>query len=137
MVIMGISMAILSSTLIGFAGMLPPKYMSALMLGISLNGVLVLGVRVLTLVSFDIMDPVAYFAGAILFFAVVSVFLIICAFGIFFVIKQNLIIFSLALTLDDNRDYYSETGRNRNLNKIIDANDTISFNNAVFACLQQ
>jgi hypothetical protein len=89
-------MAILNSTLVGLAGMLPPKYMGALMLGMALNGVLVLGIRVLTLVSFDIFHPVKYYTGAVIFFLVISVILVICAFGIYVVLKQNLIIFSLA-----------------------------------------
>lgn len=60
----------------------------------------------------------------------------VCSFGIYIVIKQDIVIFSLAQTIDDSRDY-SESGRNRNLNKIIDANDTITFNKAVLHCLQR
>ena len=56
MVMFGICMAILNSTLAGLAGILPPKYMSAFMLGISLNAVGPLILRVITLFSFGILD---------------------------------------------------------------------------------
>lgn len=56
MVCFGISMAILSSGLAGLAGVLPPKYMSAFMLGISLNAVGPLIIRIVTLASFGIMN---------------------------------------------------------------------------------
>lgn len=136
MVILGISMAIINSSLAGLAGMLPPKYMGALMLGMSLNGILVLALRVITLLSFDIMHPVQYFNGALTFFAIISTFLTVCAFGIYIVLKQDIIIFSLAQALEENnvRDF-SETERNRNLNKLYNANDTIEFNKAVLKCL--
>ena len=96
MVLIGISIAILNSSLVGFAGMLPPRFMGALMLGFSLNGVLVLGLRVLTLVSFDIMNPVTFFQGAVIYFAIIGGFLVLCSFGIFIIINKNLTIFSLA-----------------------------------------
>lgn len=101
MIILGSSMAIISSSLIGFAGMLPPRYMSALMLGISLNGILILGIRVITLFVFDIMDPVKYFFGSLIFFLIASVYLIVCSFLIFKVMKSDLIIFCFAYALDD------------------------------------
>jgi hypothetical protein len=104
MVLLGSSMAVINSSLIGFAGMLPMKYMSALMLGISLNGVLILGIRVLTLFVFDIMNPVKYFFGALIFFLIASSYSLICSFGIFKVLRSNLVIFSFANTLDDRED---------------------------------
>lgn len=54
MVIFGICIAITFSSLAGFAGMLPSKYMSAFMLGMSFNGFGVLVLRIITLLSFDI-----------------------------------------------------------------------------------
>lgn len=56
MVLFGICMAIAFSSIAGFAGMLPPKFMSAFMLGVSFNGLGVLGLRVITLLSFDIIN---------------------------------------------------------------------------------
>lgn len=60
-VLMGSSIAILNSSLMGLAGMLPSKFMNALMLGISLNGILILFVRVPTLFIFDISNTNSYF----------------------------------------------------------------------------
>lgn len=69
MVLFGICMAILSSSIAGLAGILPPKYMSAYMLGISLNAVGPLILRIITLASFGLLDQVKYFFGALVFFA--------------------------------------------------------------------
>ena len=83
----GICMAILNSSIVGLAGILPPKYMSAFMLGLSLNALAPIILRVITLASFGIMDKVLYIYGAIVFFGIHSVFLGICAYGAFIVIK--------------------------------------------------
>ena len=56
MVLFGLCMAILSSSLAGLAGILPPKYMSAFMLGISLNAVGPLILRALTLAYFGLLN---------------------------------------------------------------------------------
>jgi hypothetical protein len=61
MVLFGLCMAILQSSLAGLAGILPPKYMSAFMLGITLNAVGPLILRVITLAYFGILDQVKYF----------------------------------------------------------------------------
>lgn len=74
----------------GFAGMLPPKYMSAFMIGISINGLGTIVVRMMTLLTvsnFDIMNQVKYFYGSLIYFTLMGCFFIICAFGIFVVIK--------------------------------------------------
>jgi len=132
-------MAILNSSIVGLAGILPPKYMSAFMLGISLNAVGPLVMRIITLASFGLMDRVKYFFGALTFFASNAAFLGVCGYGAFVVIRQNVIIFNLAQTLEDgntkaagsngvlnfNHDivddvYYED----RAINKLIDANNT-------------
>lgn len=88
--------------------------MGALMLGVSLNGVLILSLRVITMLIFgstEIKDltifdeaneleffnrNIMYFLNNIMFFLIASLFLIICAFGIFIVLNKNVVIFSLA-----------------------------------------
>lgn len=116
-------MAVLFSSIAGLAGMLPPKYMSAFMLGISLNGVSILLLRVITLLSFNILDKVKYFYGALIYFSTVSIFLGICGFGIFIVLKQDLIILNLAAILEDN--YVGDSEAYRNRVKFLSANDTM------------
>lgn len=96
MVLFGLCMAILQSSLAGLAGILPPKYMSAFMLGITLNAVGPLVLRVITLAYFGLLDQVKYFQGALVFFVSNASFLVICGCSIFIVIKQDLIIFNLA-----------------------------------------
>jgi len=56
MVLFGLCMAVLSGSLAGLAGILPPKYMSAYMLGISLNAVGPLILRVITLAYFGLLN---------------------------------------------------------------------------------
>lgn len=56
MMIFGICMALLNSGIVGLAGILPPKYMSAFMLGISLNAVGPLALRMVTLASFGLLN---------------------------------------------------------------------------------
>lgn len=80
-------MAVLSSSIAGLAGMLPPKYMSAFMLGMSLNGVTVLLLRVITLLSFNILDSVKYFYGTLIYFLIASSFMALCAFGVFILLN--------------------------------------------------
>ncbi len=89
-------MAILNSSIVGLAGILPPKYMSAFMLGLSLNALAPIILRVVTLASFGIIDKMMYQFGAMVFFGINSLFLGLCAYGVFIVIKQNVIIFNLA-----------------------------------------
>jgi hypothetical protein len=83
----GICMAILNSSIVGLAGILPPKYMSAFMLGLSLNALAPIILRVITLASFGIMDQLMYFFGAMVFFMANAAFLAACAYGVFIVIK--------------------------------------------------
>ncbi|CDW71661.1 equilibrative nucleoside transporter [Stylonychia lemnae] len=135
MVFLGICMAVLSSSLAGLAGILPPRYMSAFMLGISLNAVGPLILRVITLAYFGLLDEVKYFFGALVFFASTGAFMLILAFGILFVIRQDVIIFNLVQTLEDIKDQ-DEDYDNQNVNKLIDANNTLEFNDAVFQCVQ-
>ena len=97
-------MAILNSSIAGLAGILPPKYMSAYMLGLSLNAVVPIAMRAITLASFGILDKVKYFFGAMIFFGSNSAFLGICAYGVFIVIKSNVIIFNLAMVIEDNNN---------------------------------
>jgi hypothetical protein len=78
--------------------------MSAFMLGISLNAVGPLIVRIVTLASFGILDQVKYFYGALIFFLITAGYFVICAFAIFFIIRQNIVVFNFAMTLDDNKD---------------------------------
>ena len=52
MVIFSLTMSVSFSAIAGLAGMLPSKYMTGFMLGISLNGVGSLGLRIITLMSF-------------------------------------------------------------------------------------
>lgn len=104
------------------------------MLGLSLNGIIILSIRVVTLVLFGVMDNVKYFFGALIFFLIASLFLVVCAFGIFVVMRQDLIIFSLASMLDDRED---SSVVSRNFNEIYNADDTHDFNEAVKACLQK
>lgn len=124
-------MAILNSSIVGLAGILPSKYMSAFMLGISLNAVGPIVLRVITLASFGILDRVKYFFGALVFFSANGIFLVVCAFGVFVVIRQNVIIFNMALTLENEAgcrfnqepihdEQYYETG----MVKVFDANNT-------------
>lgn len=94
-------MAILSSSIVGLAGILPPKYMSAFMLGISLNAMMPIGLRIVTLASFGVLDKVKYFFGAMIFFGLNAIFLGICAYGALVVIRQNVIIFNLAMVIED------------------------------------
>jgi hypothetical protein len=61
--------------------------MSAFMLGISLNAVGPLVMRIITLASFGLMDRVKYFFGALTFFASNAVFLGVCGYGAFVVIR--------------------------------------------------
>lgn len=133
MVIFGVCMAILTSAIAGLAGMLPPKYMAAFMLGVALNVVGTIALRVITLISFDVANEVKYFIGSLLYFIVIAVFHLICAFGIFKVIKSNVIIFNLANALEENMNNGSET--NKNVVRLINADDTITFNEAVLTCL--
>jgi len=102
MIALGICMAILSSSIVGLAGILPPKYMSAFMLGISLNAAIPIGLRVFTLASFGVLDRVKYFFGAMIFFGLNAAFLGVCAYGTVVVIRQNVIIFNLAMVIEDN-----------------------------------
>eukprot|EP00347_Sterkiella_histriomuscorum_P012064 403370027 len=135
MVFLGIFMAVLSSSIAGLAGILPPRYMSAYMLGISLNAVGPLIIRVITLASFGLLDEVKYFFGALVFFGSTALYLVICAFGILLVIKQNVIIFNLVQTLKDIQDQ-DEDYDDMHVNRLIDANNTYEFNEAVYQCVQ-
>jgi hypothetical protein len=83
----GICMAILNSSIVGLAGILPPKYMSAFMLGLSLNALGPIILRVITLLSFGILDRVKYFFGALVFFICNGLFLALCAYGVSIVIR--------------------------------------------------
>lgn len=129
MIGLGICMAILSSSIVGLAGILPPKYMSAFMLGISLNAGMPIGLRVVTLASFGVLDKVKYFFGAMIFFGLNAAFLGVCAYGALVVIRSNVIIFNLAMVIEDKgnekeqqvEDLYYE---DRGINKLIDANNT-------------
>lgn len=89
-------MAILNSSIVGLAGILPPKYMSGFMLGISLNAMGPVILRIITLASFGVLDRVKYFFGGLIFFALNGIFLAVCAYGVLFVIRSNVIIFNLA-----------------------------------------
>lgn len=133
MIVFGISMAILTSAIAGFAGMLPPKYMAAFMLGVALNGVPTIVLRVITLLSFDIVNEVKYFIGSLLYFFINAIFYLICAFGIFPVIKSDMIIFNLASNLEDNN--LGDSSANKNIVRLMNANDTATFNEAVLSCL--
>ena len=133
MIVFSTTMAILTSAIAGFAGMLPPKYMAAFMLGVALNGLGTIALRVITLLSFDILNEVKYFIGSLLYFLVNAIFYLICAFGIFPVIKSNVIIFNLANNLEDNN--MGDSSANKNIAKLINANDTATFNEAVLNCL--
>jgi hypothetical protein len=125
----GVCMAILNSSIVGLAGILPPKYMSAFLLGVSLNALIPITLRVITLASFGLLDRFKFFFGALIFFTCNGAFFGVCAYGVFVVIKQNVIIFNLAQTLDDgsrggnfNND---ESFENRpGINKLLDANNT-------------
>jgi len=142
MIALGICMAILSSSIVGLAGILPPKYMSAFMLGLSLNALIPICLRVVTLASFGVLDSVKYFFGAMIFFGLNAAFLGVCAYGALVVIRQNVIIFNLAMVIEDKGNekeqvmvddlYYED----RNINKLMDANNTDSFNEAVIECVQ-
>jgi len=134
MVCFGISMALTSSGLAGLAGVLPPKYMSSFMLGISLNAVGPLIVRIVTLASFGIMDQVKYFFGALIFFVITALYLVICCFIIHRVIRQNVVIFNMALTLEDNKDVDEDYG-NQYVHNLMEADNTLEFNEAVFKSL--
>ena len=94
-------MAILNSGLTGLAGILPPKYMSAFMLGISLNAVGPIVLRALTLASFGLLDGISYLMGALVFFGVTSFFMGVCAYGVSIVVEQNVIVFNMAQTLEE------------------------------------
>jgi len=81
-----------------------------------------------------------YFFGALIFFSANGIFLGICAYGALVVIRQNVIIFNMANMLEDGHNqarfhndvvddiYYED----RVINKLIEANNTESFNEAVF-----
>lgn len=127
-------MAVLSSSIAGLAGILPPRYMSAYMLGISLNAVGPIIIRVITLAYFGILDEVKYFFGALVFFGSTAVYLLICAFGILIVIKRNVTIFNLVQTLKDIQDQ-DEDYKDVHVGLLIDANNTQEFNDAVFQCV--
>lgn len=133
MILFSLTMSILSSAISGFAGMLPPKYMSAFMIGISFNGVGSLIVRTITLLSFDAMNSVKYFYGTIMYFTIMTCFFVICAFGIFVVIKQDMIIFNLASNLAE--DEVRDSDANKRIIQLFNANDTFTFNEAVLNCL--
>ena len=132
MMIFGVCMAILNGSIIGLAGILPPKYMSALMLGISLNAAGPIVLRVITLASFGLIDQLKFFLGALIFFVANGGFLIVCAMGVFLVVKQNVIIFNMAQMLDDgenqghrfNHDVDDVYYENRGINRLIDASNT-------------
>lgn len=150
MMAFGVFMAVLNSSIVGLAGILPPKYMSAFMLGLSLNALAPIVLRVITLASFGLLDKVKYFFGAMVFFGSNAGFLACCAYGVFIVIKQNVIIFNLALVIDDKGGSIGKGGQlnfnnehvddvyyeDQGINKLIDANNTQSFNDAVFECVQ-
>jgi len=80
-------MAVGFSSIAGLTGMLPPRFMAAFMLGYSLNGLGLIALRVVTLFSFDILNEVRYFYGSLIYFAISAGFLMICACGIFIVIR--------------------------------------------------
>ena len=148
MVCFGVCMALLHSSIVGLAGILPVRYMQAYMLGISLNAVGPLLMRVVTLGMFGVMDEVRYFWGAVVFFWANGVVMGGCAHGARVLIRQNVIIFNMAQLVasmgtederkravrngDDDDEYYS----NKYLNKLVDANSTRSFNSAVYHCIQ-
>jgi hypothetical protein len=70
--------------------------MSAFMLGISLNALIPIALRIVTLACFGLLDRVKFFFGALIFFASNGAFMVVCAYGVFIVIRQNVIIFNLA-----------------------------------------
>ena len=129
-------MALLNSSLLGLIGLLPPRYLSAFMLGVSLNAVFPLWMRVITLMWFGIMNEVKYFQGAVVFFGCTGFFLGVCALGVHTVVRQNVIIFNLAQTLDHAHDDDDDDNPNVYINKLIDANNTVEFNEAVFQSVQ-
>jgi hypothetical protein len=118
--------------------------MSAFMFGISLNSVMPIALRSITLASFGLLDRVKYFFGALIFFSSNGLFLGLCAYGALVVIRQNVIIFNMVSILDDgqNQVKFNHEGvddiyyEDRVINKLIDANNTQSFNDAVFEGVQ-
>lgn len=70
-----------------------------------------------------------------IFFLITAVYFVFCGFIFRFVIRQNIIIFNMALTLEDNKDA-DEDYANQYVNNLMEADNTLEFNEAVFKSLK-
>jgi equilibrative nucleoside transporter 1/2/3 len=84
LLIFGIVSGIVQNTIFGLAGMLPPKYMGAVMLGNGLSGITCNLINCITLAAF----PNDLFLGSIVYFVIAACMLIVCLFCKL-VLRQN------------------------------------------------
>lgn len=76
LLIFGIISGFVQNTIFGLAGMLPPKYMGAVMFGNGLSGITCNLINCITLVAF----PDNLFLGSIVYFVIAAGVLILCLF---------------------------------------------------------
>lgn len=92
--IMGISTSIFQNGIFGFAGILPSKYISALMVGNGVSGILLVAFRAFTVVTLPTdetkgRDDMNSFYGCLIFFGGGLLLLIITMFSTFYIYSTN------------------------------------------------
>jgi hypothetical protein len=81
LVVMGILSGMVSGTIFGLGGMLPRKYMGALMFGQGFSGVIINILRAFCLLGFPTGDPENDFKGALIYFILAACILVVCSIG--------------------------------------------------------
>lgn len=95
LVIFGFFGGIVQSSSYGIAGMLPPKYMGAVMFGNGFSGIILNVVRAITIVAFPSTDANSNFLGAMVYFVLAAVILLACVACSFFVFNIPFVAFYL------------------------------------------
>ncbi|CAI2366910.1 unnamed protein product [Moneuplotes crassus] len=91
----GIANAFAQSGIFGFAGMLPEKYIGAVMFGNGLSGIVMNVFRIITLAIFPPIEvregevDTSAFIGCLIYFAIAALVLMLCIFGYFVVCKTS------------------------------------------------
>jgi equilibrative nucleoside transporter 1/2/3 len=91
---MGIANSFAQGGIFGFAGIFPPKYTGAVMLGNGFSGLAMNVLRMITLAAFppsddDEGDDKTAFIGCLIYFAIASFIIVMCIIGYFWVCKTK------------------------------------------------
>ena len=81
LVVFGMFSGLAQGSVFGLGGMLPNKYMGALMFGQGFSGVVINFIRACCLIGFPTGDPNNEFKGALIYFILAALILVACAVG--------------------------------------------------------